>query len=653
MIKVTNLSKSFGDQVLLQDVSWSLGQSERIGLVGANGSGKSTFIRILAGHLEAEAGSLERPPEGEIGYLAQTDFTLVTGLDGSPEEEAWAAFPEITGLKDRLNEIRSGLESDGASESLAAEEQEVLHRLKLLGADEVTTRVARTLRGLGFTLESSREPLQNFSSGWQMRAALARLLLQEPSVLLLDEPTNHLDLESRDWLAEYIGQFKGSLVIVSHDRTFLDRTVHGICEILAGDLESYRGGYTDYEKQKAQRHALRLKAYERQQQEIKRIRTWINKYRAQKRLASRVQSRIKMLEKMERIPPPEEPPPVIRVRFPDPPKAPRVLGRLRGIAKSYGEKLLFEDLHLEIHRGDRLALVGPNGVGKSTLLRIIAERESIQEGSRWLAPEVTIGYFSHDDIQSWDRRQTVLGMAQSASPGEGDPRLRSLLGAFLFRGDDIDKTVAALSGGERSRLALACLLLKAPNLLILDEPTNHLDLASIDALLRALESYQGTVLFVAHDHYFLSRLTTKVAWPSEKEFRLYPGGYDEYLWARVHRHADFDPGSGSPMPQSVPIDETVEETVKPGQVARDERRFRQRAAVKRGREINELESRIRELEERRDRFEKALAEPEFYKDPMRSLPYLNGHRETVEELEDLYARWMELHDGDRPAKREK
>jgi ATP-binding cassette subfamily F protein 3 len=550
VIRVTDLTKSFGERILFQDVRWTLGGTERVGLVGANGSGKSTFLRILARLEEKDSGTLEGPPQQDIGYLAQTDFTLVMGLDGSPEEEAWSAFPEIRKLDAELDAIRAGLDSGAARpEELSLQEQEILHRLKLLGRDEATTRVAKTLLGLGFTLESSREPLRKFSSGWQMRAALARLLLQEPAVLLLDEPTNHLDLESRDWLGEYLGSCRGALVVVSHDRSFLDRTVHGITEVLGGRLENYRGGYSDYERQNMERHEQRRKAYERQTQEIKRIKDWINRFRAQKRLASRVQSRIKVLEKMERIVPPEPPPAAIRVRFPDPPKAPRVLCRLEGIGKSFGEKRLFDDLDFEIHRGDRLALVGPNGVGKSTLLRIFSGTESIQSGERWVTPEVTTGFFSHDDIQGWNKRQTVLGMAQAAKPDEGTPRLRSLLGAFLFRGDDIDKTIGALSGGERSRLALACLLLRAPNLLLLDEPTNHLDLASVDALLQALKDYKGTIIFVAHDRYFLNRIANKVAWPSGRRFRLYPGGYEDYLWARAHRPADFDPGQSTPMPQ--------------------------------------------------------------------------------------------------------
>jgi ATP-binding cassette subfamily F protein 3 len=639
LIKVSGLAKAFGGQVLFTHLTWSLGGADRVGLIGANGTGKSTLLRIMAGLEMADDGVVDRPPDKSIGYLAQTDFTLVTGLDGTPEEEAWEAYPVIRDVDRRLAAVREriGLES---SPSLVEEEQDLIHRRQMLGGDEVAPRVGRTLKGLGFRTGDFSRPLRELSSGWQMRAALARILLQDPAVLLLDEPTNHLDIESRTWLAEYLAGFGGCLVIVSHDRTFLDRTVHGITEILGGKLESYTGGYTAYEGQKAARHALRLKAYERQQKEIERIKIWINKYRAQKRLASRVQSRIRMLERMERLPPPQAPPAAIRVRFPEPAAAPRVLCRMTGVRKTFGDVDLFDQLDVEIHRGERLAIVGPNGAGKSTLLRILGGSEPFQSGERWIAPEVTFGTFSHDEIQSWNPRRTVLEAAQDAGPGEGIPRLRGLLGAFLFRGDDVEKPVAALSGGERSRLALALLLLAAPNLLVLDEPTNHLDIQSIQALIQALDAYPGTLLLVAHDHYVLSRVATRVLFPSGKGFRPYPGTYGDYLWAREHRPEDFDPSVTPRPPERAAAEAPTPEATTPGKTPAPAPR--RKSAQRLQREMKDLEDRIRTLEERRRRFEAALASPEFFKDPMRSQPYLVEHGETVEKLEALYESWVSL-----------
>ncbi|MBD3336311.1 MAG: ATP-binding cassette domain-containing protein, partial [Candidatus Eisenbacteria bacterium] len=397
VIKVEGLHKSFGGQVIFRDVSWTLGHIDRVGLVGANGSGKSTLLRLLLGHMEPDAGAIERPATGRLGYLAQNDFTLASGPDGTPLAEAWCAFPEIQAVERRLEKIRrSAAEDPPASgggeaadpaglEEPAREQAELQHRRQILDADGVVARVARTLRGLGFGDDDFQRPLQTFSHGWQMRAALARLLLQEPDVLLLDEPTNHLDLESRAWLADFLTGFNGALVIVSHDRDFLDRTVTRITEILGGGLEDYRGGYSDYERQREERHQLRWKAYRQQTDQIARIRDWIARNRAQKRLASRVQSRVRMLEKMERIQPPEGPPSVLRVSFPQPARLPRVVARLEEIHKSYDGRPLFRGLNLELQRGDRLAVVGSNGAGKSTLLRILAGREPVQSGRVHLA----------------------------------------------------------------------------------------------------------------------------------------------------------------------------------------------------------------------------------------------------------------------------
>ncbi|MBU1700137.1 MAG: ABC-F family ATP-binding cassette domain-containing protein [Candidatus Eisenbacteria bacterium] len=643
MLKVHQLAKSFGGQILFNEISWTLGGSDRVGLVGANGSGKSTLLRILLGQIEPDNGTVDRPAAGSMGYLAQNDFTLTSGLEGTPEEEAWSAFPEICDIEKRLDELRRDEGGD------AQEEMDLIHRRQILEVDDVTSRISRTLAGLGFRQEEIRRPLHTFSHGWQMRAALARLLLMEPSLLLLDEPTNHLDLESREWLAEFLGAFKGSLVVVSHDRDFLDQTVTRITEILGGGLEDYRGGYSDYEQQKVERHALRWKAYKRQTEEIKRTRDWIARYHAQKRLASRVQSRIRMLEKMERLPSPEAPPPEMKARFPDPSPTPRLICRLTGIKKSYGEKKVLDHLDLELHRGDRLAIVGSNGVGKSTLLRILCGRESIQEGKIHMAPEVSLGLFSHDQIQAWDRSTTVLEMAVHTKPDEATQRLRTLLGAFLFRKDDVDKPIGALSGGERSRLALACLLLKAPNLLVLDEPTNHLDLVSIEALLKALEEYAGTIIFVAHDRYFLKRLATKVAWPLDGRFQIYPGRYEEYLWARRNRPQSFEAG-GEEASDPAPVPD--EDAGQPGREAaaeapappdpRSEAKQRQRLATRRAKRLKELEGKIQELEERKRRYEEAFARPDFFDDADRSRPYLESHKETVAALEKLFEEWIEI-----------
>jgi ATP-binding cassette subfamily F protein 3 len=631
MLRVRGLTKRFGSRLILDDVAWKLGAGERVGLVGANGSGKSTFLKILAGLESPDEGEVDRPPAAELGYLAQNDFTLVTGLQGTPEEEAWAAFPELAELRQAL-----GRENPDGGPEARARWEALRHRASVLGLEEVPRRVAGVLAGLGFRPEEFTRPLGTLSAGWRMRAALARLLLQRPRILLLDEPTNHLDLEAREWLAGFLSQWPGSLVVVSHDRAFLDRVVGRITEILGARLEEYTGGYSDYERQREERHRRRMAAYERQQKEIARIRAWIDKYRAQKRLAARVQSRLRMLERMERLPPPEVHRPAPRVRFPDPGPIPRLVCRLEGVGKSYGERLVLRGVDLTIQRGDRLAVVGPNGVGKSTLLRILAGREPADAGRRLVPEGLRIGYFAHDLVDSWERRATVLEVLQGAAPGEGTPALRSLLGAFLFRGDDVDKPVGALSGGERVRLSLACLLVQAPHLLVLDEPTNHLDIQAIEALVQALESYRGTVVLVAHDRYVLQRVATRTAWPQDGAFRVYEGGYDAYLWARTHRPEAF--GGDGPAVEPQRERQAAPKEKPPA------RRARRRG--NRGRQLEELEARIQELEARRARYEEAFSRPGFFEDAQRAQPYLESHRETVAELEELYARWLELQEED-------
>ena len=532
MLHISNLHKAFGDRVLFDKVSWQLQPGQRVGLCGPNGAGKTTLLKMLSGEVEADAGEIARPNGLTVGYLPQDGLTH-TGR--TLYEEASRAFESLLALQKELREleVRLGDTSLSATEHDAAlaRYSEVQTAFQDRDGYGIEAKVDAVLRGLGFEGTDFEKPTETFSGGWQMRIALAKLLLRRPRLLLLDEPTNHLDLEARNWLEEFLVDYPDAVVLVSHDRYFLDSVVTEIAEVGLRTLTEFRGTYSAYLTEREARIARLREAKKRQDEEVARMRLFIDRFRYKATKAKQVQSRVKMLEKITPI---EVPAARKRVhfKFPASAKSGRTVVELRDVAKAYGDVRVFERANVHIERGDRVALVGPNGAGKSTLMRMLSGVEAPDRGERIEGYRVITQYFAQDEAVRLDGSLTVYETLASGSPVDMVPAIRNILGGFLFTEDDVYKRVKVLSGGERTRLAVARMLLRPSNTLILDEPTNHLDIDSTDVLLDALTDYGGTLIFVSHDRYFVDRLATKIIDIGHGEAALYPGNYEEFRWSR-------------------------------------------------------------------------------------------------------------------------
>ncbi len=639
MLRVTRVEKSFGGQSLFRGADWFLGPRARVSLVGPNGSGKSTLLRIVAGLESADRGRIEMPKGLRLGYLAQTGFTVG---EGTVRQEARRAFDEILELQARLERIEARLARPGESpedlQRLTVEQSEIHDRLAVLGADDVERQVYGVLKGLGFREEEFDRPIATLSGGWQMRAALARILLQRPELLLLDEPTNHLDLEAREWLEGYLRDYPYAFVLVSHDRYFLDVTVHRVTEITAGCLEDYDGNYTFFESERRRRLDVRRQAYERQQDEIRRIQRFIDRFRYKNTKAPQVQSRIKYLEKMERLEPPESPGRGMVMPRPISPRSGKTVLELRSATKAYGDLRVLDQVDLRIHRGRRVALVGPNGAGKSTLMRLLAGVETPDAGERRAGHNVLPAFFAQDHSALLDPRHTVLEAVTLLAPNDFIPQVRGLLGAFLFSGDAVDKRISVLSGGERNRLALARLFVRPANLLLLDEPTNHLDIQSKEVLLTALKAFEGTVVFVSHDRHFLDALADHIIEIGGGGVREHPGDYESYVW-RCRQEGDADTAAAVRPAVAKAAKGKRPEATRRGEA---ESRAQRAAARRRGQRLAELEEQIATLEDRKRRFSEVMGSPGFFAHQEKADLYLQQLEETERELADLYGEWETL-----------
>ena len=533
MIQLSALTKSFGDRTLLDGVTWQIGDGDRVGLCGPNGAGKTTLLKMLAGLDEPDTGGIIRPAALTIGYLPQD------GLAHSGRtvfEEASSAFQPLLDMKAEMHDIEHRLadatvpESD--HEAMLSRYAELQDRFRLADGYNMDLRIATVLRGLGFTADDAERPCETFSGGWQMRIALAKLLLGRPNLLLLDEPTNHLDLEARNWLEEYLGDYPYAVILVSHDRYFLDAVVTRITDLNLRTLTDYVGNYSKYVEQRDAMLERLRQAKRDQDEEVARVKMFIDRFRYQATKAAQVQSRIKMLEKVVPI---EVPPERKRIHFTFPAcaKSGRTVLELKHVRKAYGPLTVFEDVNLHIERGDRIALVGPNGAGKSTLMRMLSGEEAPDSGTCTVGHQVVMEYFAQDEAIRLEPSLTVYETLASGSPTDMVPAIRNILGGFLFSGDDVYKKAGVLSGGERTRLAVARMLLRPSNTLLLDEPTNHLDLDSKDVLLDALEDYGGTLIIVSHDRYFVEKLATKIIEIGHGQAAVYPGTYSEFLWSKA------------------------------------------------------------------------------------------------------------------------
>jgi ATP-binding cassette, subfamily F, member 3 len=537
MIQLSSAGKHFGSKVLFDSLDWLLTPGDRIGLVGANGTGKSTLLKVLAGLETLDDGTVSASKGITRGYLPQDGLTL---SGRSVLEECLSVFGnmlemerEMEALTHQMAELDPGGEEyERVTERYHSLETEFQRR----DGYSLEAQVGAVLNGLGFSREDQARPTEEFSGGWQMRVALAKLLLIKPNLLLLDEPTNHLDLEARNWLEQYLESYPHAFVLVSHDRYFLDVTVNKILEIWNRRAYFYTGNYDRYLAQKEERKAQLQAAYDNQQERIHHLEVFINRFRYQATKAKQVQSRIKELEKIERIElPPEEK--TIHFSFPQPLASGRMVAEFQGVAKSYGEKQVFAGVNFVINRADRVGLTGVNGAGKSTLIKLLAGAEQPTAGVTRLGHNVVVDYFAQDQYKALDPEARLIDDIANVAPAglSGQTQLRTLLGCFQFSDDEVFKRIRVLSGGERNRYALARMLLRPPNFLLLDEPTNHLDMRSKDVLLEALRKYTGTVVFVSHDRYFIDKLATRIFEIGGGEIHDYPGNYEDYLWQKEAR----------------------------------------------------------------------------------------------------------------------
>src|SRR5467141_1667699 len=537
MIQLSGAGKRYGHKLLFENADWPITPESRIGLVGANGTGKSTVMKILAGSESLDYGTISRAKCISTGYLPQDGLTM-TGR--TIFAECMSVFAELHAIEKEMESLTrsmSELDHAGAEYSNVADRyQKLEHEFVARDGYTLEAQVGQVLTGLGFHRDDWTRLTEEFSGGWQMRIALAKLLLQKPNLLLLDEPTNHLDLEARNWLEEYLTTYPYAFVLISHDRYFLDISVKRIVDIWNKQMHFYAGNYDQYLAGKAARKEQLESAYKTQHDRIEQLEIFINRFRYTATKAKQVQSRIKELEKMEKIEIPQEER-TIHFSFPQPKPSGRIVAEFASVAKSYGEKEVFRDVSFMIERGDRIALVGVNGAGKSTLIKLLAGKEPLSAGEYRLGHNVQADYFAQDQYKELDQDARIFDDLAELSPRSTQTELRSLLGCFLFSGDEVFKRIGVLSGGERNRYALLRMLLHPANFLLLDEPTNHLDLRAKDVLLEALMKYTGTVVFVSHDRYFIDKLATRVFEIGEGKVEIYPGNYEDYLWRKQGRAA--------------------------------------------------------------------------------------------------------------------
>jgi ATP-binding cassette subfamily F protein 3 len=532
MIQLSGAGKRYGPKVLFQDAGWLVTPKERTGIVGANGTGKSSLLKVLAGIEGLDSGSITVQRGVTIGYLPQEGLSL---SGRSVFAECMTVFHELRALEEEQEQLAARMgELDPAGADYAAVADR-FHRaegeFRARDGYAIEAQVGTVLGGLGFSERDWKRRTEEFSGGWQMRIALAKLLLEKPNLLLLDEPTNHLDLEARNWLEQYLANYPYAIVLVSHDRYFLDVTVRRILELWNKGLHFYSGGYSRYEEQKTERRAQLAAAYENQQDRIRQLEAFINRFRYTATKAKQVQSRIKEIERMEKIEiPPEEK--SIHFRFPQPKSSGRVVAQFQKVAKSYGDLRVFADVDFYIERGDRVALVGVNGAGKSTLIKILAGVEPVSAGEYTLGHNAEPDYFAQDQYKELDPAARLIDDLSTVAPRATNTELRGILGCFLFSEDDVFKAIGVLSGGERNRYALARMLMMPSNFLLLDEPTNHLDMRAKDVLLTALQEFSGTLVFVSHDRYFIDKLATRVFEVEVGRVTVFPGNYEDYLWRK-------------------------------------------------------------------------------------------------------------------------
>ncbi|WP_064196950.1 MULTISPECIES: ABC-F family ATP-binding cassette domain-containing protein [Emticicia] len=627
MLTVSNLSFYFGGRAIFEGANLQIKPKDKIGLIGLNGMGKSTLLRLIVGEYQPDAGSISKAGDCTIGFLNQDLLSYQT--EDSILAVALQAFERENFLQKEIDKVLHEMEvnyKDELVEKLGHLQDEFTH----LGGYGIQSKAEEILEGLGFKTEELHKPLKQFSGGWRMRVMLAKLLLQKPSLLLLDEPTNHLDLPSIQWVEKYIQNYENSVVVVSHDREFLDNVCGTTVEVSQAKLWSYPGNYSFYVEEKALRNEIQRGAYENQQAQIRQTERFIERFKAKATKARQVQSRVKALNRMELIDDVIDASAKVHFKFKFGVNPGRNVFSLENVSKSYGDKVILKNTTTAIERGDKIALIGANGKGKSTLLRIIAGTESV-EGERKLGHNVNFSFYAQHQLESLHVDETLLDELKYADGGKTETELRSVLGCFLFNGEDVFKKIKVLSGGEKSRVALAKVLISEANFLLLDEPTNHLDMQSVNILIQALEQYEGTYVVVSHDRHFVSQVANKIWYIEDYEIKEYPGTYDEFEeWYEENRKSL----ASTPPAPSI---ETV--TKKVGASAPIKTSLSSNAIKKLEREIAEVEAKITDLENKKVAFEAKLADPEIYKDPQVLQKTNNDYEALKVELQKANDLW--------------
>ena len=646
MLSINNLNLQYGKKHLFRDVSVQVHPDDRIGLVGVNGTGKSTLLRIMSNMQESDPGTVNRASWFTVAYLPQ-EVTVSLG-DQTLYEEAETAFSEILagqkeldGISDRLAVTSS---TDPELETLLQRQGELQHLLEGRDIFKIRPEIERILAGLGFTRKDLGKAVKSFSGGWIMRLLLAKMLLKKPSLLLLDEPTNHLDLDSLTWLEEFLQQYQGAIIIISHDREFLDRLTTSTWELSLGRLTSYRGNYSKYLAEKEERLLIERAAYANQQSKIKQTERFIERFRSKATKALQVQSRVKQLETMDRVELSET---ERSIRFTFPPAAPsgRQVLETGGLHKDFGEQNVFRDVNLTLQRGDKLAVVGVNGAGKTTLVKILAGTEPAG-GTVRTGHNVTLSYFGQHQAQELSPELTVLDTVYHAAEDMTMTQVRSLLGAFLFTGDDVDKKVQVLSGGEKSRVALARMLVKPANLMLLDEPTNHLDISSQEVLQDAMAQYEGSIIVVSHNRFFVNSFVNKVLELKDGRATVYEGNIDDYLERRQREQQNREAQAArkEAAVDGEPAGHSPERGTDKKALRRQRAQVRQQLSkllrpLKE--QVQRAEEQIEELEQRKQELEELMADPELYQDQNRWAEMSKEYNTVERRLERNYSQWEE------------
>ncbi len=638
MIAITNLSYFLGDRALYDGASLHIKPKQKIGLIGLNGTGKSTLLRMINGEFQPDAGSISKAGDCTIGFLNQDLLSYQT--EDSILSVAMQAFERQNILQVQMDKILHDMEHNYTDE-LVDKLARVQDEFEALDGYSVQSKAEAILEGLGFSTADLNLPLRQFSGGWRMRVMLAKLLLQKPSLLMLDEPTNHLDLPSIQWVEKYTQSYEGAVIVVSHDRQFLDNTIDTTVEVSGGKLNYYAGNYSYYLEEKALRNDIQRGAYENQQAKIRQTERFIERFKAKATKSRQVQSRVKALDRMDVVDQVLDENAKVHFRFQFTTQPGRHVFQLEDASKAYGEKVILDATNVSMERGDKIALIGANGRGKSTVLRIVAGTEPI-EGKRRLGHNVSFTFYAQHQLESLNVTHNLIEELKYANPTKTETELRTVLGCFLFTGDDVFKKIKVLSGGEKSRVALAKVLLSQANFLLLDEPTNHLDMQSVNILIQALQQYEGSYIVVSHDRYFVENIANKIWYIEDHQIKEYPGTYEEYeIWVEERglqsAVSEKVAVSSAPPQKSQPASANQNKTNGKPQSNEDAQKLK-----KARKQIEELEDTINNLEIRKAETEGKLADPKIYNDSVASAEMNRFYADIKQKLEQSTEDWENL-----------